>query len=888
MSRPPRIALYILGGLAGLVLLLLLAAVLVLPSRWFSEKVRERLVSEVETSTGGKAEIGAFKFDWKTLTADVRPFVLHGTEPASEKPLFRAESITLGIRVISLMKRQFDLASLTLDKPEITLLVDANGHTNFPEPKVKHASAKDPIETILDLAVKVFTIRNGYLYYADRHIPLNVRGENLNAVFRYDITGPRYGGKVSMRQLHLNSADTLPVAFDFDSTVAIERNRFLVGGAKLRMNESEVDLAGSITNFKDPFVAFDVKATGSMAELGKPFKLPPPHVGTVTFLGKATYSSGQSYLLEGKISGHGLAVNQGGFNIANIGISSDMRFGPHDVVLKGIQLTALDGTFRGMAEIKEMKHYKVNGEVTGVSVQALARLQGVRNMAWNGTVSGPVEITGSLGAANDLNAAGRLIISPVRGGTPIQGKLDAAYDQRSRSLKLGNSSVTTPASRLEFSGTLGENLTVNIQSKDLNDLLPALALVSSDAPKTLPMKLDAGGLASFQGTVAGKLNEAHINGTVTITQFTFEDQKVDKLVAELDATRSGVRIRSLALGQDTLRVQGAADIALNNWKVSDAGAVSGTLQLRGAQVAKLLAATGQKLPVDGLLTADIALKGTVGNPQAAIQMSVQNPTFYGEKFDRLRAEVHYAGGGVEVINGVAELGTARVLLTGAYEHPLNDWKNGKLRFDVTSQGFTLSQISNLQQFRPGMKGRFTLKATGNAAVRNTEPLLTSLNGQVAVQELVVDGKPVGDFAVDARTSGAQITVGVSGNLRGSKVLGNGVFQLAGDYPGTGTLEFSPLSFSTIQDLASAAQPVRPLPVEGFVAGKLTFSGPARRLDLMHARMEIPSLEMVPVRKTRSPQQNRDLALHNGKPILLRWTRAESMSAAPSWWAGTPT
>ncbi|HUS07032.1 MAG TPA: translocation/assembly module TamB domain-containing protein [Bryobacteraceae bacterium] len=868
MTRPVKIGLSIGGGLVGLLLLVVVAALLILPSHWFAEKVRQRLVAEVETASGGKAEIGAFKVDWKTLTADVRPFILHGTEPASEKPLFRAESITLGIKIISLMKKQFDLASLTLDKPEINLLVDANGHTNFPEPKLKHASEKDPIETILDLAIKVFTINNGYLYYADQHIPLNVRGENLNAVFNYDVSGPRYAGKISMRQLHLNTSDILPLAFDFDSTLGIERNRFLIGGATLAMKESHIDLAGSITNFKDPQIVFDVKAVGSMAELGKPFKLPPPHVGNVSFIGKATYSSGSSYLLEGKVSGHGLAVKESGFSLANIGVDTDLRFGPHEVLLRGVRMTALDGTFLGMVEIKDMKQYKVNGEVHGLSVKSLARLQGVQKVPWNGSVSGPVEITGTIGAANDLKAGARLKISPVRGGTPLEGKLDVAYDQRNASLKLGNSFIATPATRIDFAGTLGDNLQINIQSNDLNDILPVLAMGSKDAPKELPVKLDPGGLASFQGTVVGKLADPRVNGSLTVTQFTVQEQKVDKLVAEFDATKSGARIRSLALGQDTLRLEGAADITLTNWKLNDANPVSGSVKLRGAQLGKLLAKAGQNLPIDGLLTADITLRGTAGNPQATILVNIDKPALYGEKFDRLHAEVRYAGGGVEVINGVVQLGSARILLAGAYEHPLNDWKNGKLRFDATSQGFTLSQLDNIQKFRPGMKGRFALKVVGNANVHDAEPLLTSLNGQLALQDLIVDGKPIGDFAVDAATSGAQLNVGVSGNLRGSTVRGNGVFQLAGDYPGSGSLEFSPLSFSTINDLASSTTPVQPLPAEGFISGKITFSGPARTPDLMHIRMEVPTLEVVPVQKTRTPQQNRELALRNGKPIVL--------------------
>ena len=84
MRRLVRIALYLAAALAALALIAFLAAVLIIPSQWFHDKVRDRIVSEVERSTGGRAEIGSFTFDWRSLKARIAPFTLHGTEPAGE------------------------------------------------------------------------------------------------------------------------------------------------------------------------------------------------------------------------------------------------------------------------------------------------------------------------------------------------------------------------------------------------------------------------------------------------------------------------------------------------------------------------------------------------------------------------------------------------------------------------------------------------------------------------------------------------------------------------------------------------------------------------------------------------------------------------------------
>ena len=71
---------------------------------------------------------------------------------------------------------------------------------------------------------------------------------------------------------------------------------------------------------------------------------------------------------------------------------------------------------------------------------------------------------------------------------------------------------------------------------------------------------------------------------------------------------------------------------------------------------------------------------------------------YGEPLDRVTAEVRYRGAGVEVINGVAAVGQSRVLLSGAYSHPINDLKNGELKFNIS--------LRTGQSSRSGMSRRF--------------------------------------------------------------------------------------------------------------------------------------------------------------------------------------
>ena len=319
-----------------------------------------------------------------------------------------------------------------------------------------------------------------------------------------------------------------------------------------------------------------------------------------------------------------------------------------------------------------------------------------------------------------------------------------------------------------------------------------------------------------------------------------------------------------------MKLEGSADADLQNWKLVDAAQIKADVKLQGAQVEKLLAAAGQDAAIKGVMAATATLTGTASDPRAAIRLAIEKPTLYGQQFDRIRAEVKYAGTGVEIINGVGEMGTARVLLAGSYQHPATDWKNGKLVFDLSTQNFSLDRLASVKDLKQNVKANFEFRARGSASVRKGDVQPDQLDGVLALRNLVVDDRPVGNFVVDAKTAGGNLAVAVTGNLRGSRVTGNGSFQLSGDYPGSGNVDISPIRISTVQDFFAATRKGDPLPIEGTIAGNLTFSGPIKKPEQVRARMELPTVEIVPARQTMTGAQAQEFAFKNDGPILLEY------------------
>src|ERR1017187_8279552 len=163
MRRFVKIALYTLGGLSITAVVCVVAALIVIQSAWFHEKVRQRMVREIEDATGGRVELGSFAFDWHTMTVTVRNLTIHGTEKPEEAPFARVDLVRVELKVISALEKRVDLESVLVERPQVNVIVYADGHTNVPQPKAAAKPHRDAIESVLDLAIKRFNLVDGVI-----------------------------------------------------------------------------------------------------------------------------------------------------------------------------------------------------------------------------------------------------------------------------------------------------------------------------------------------------------------------------------------------------------------------------------------------------------------------------------------------------------------------------------------------------------------------------------------------------------------------------------------------------------------------------------------------------------------------------------------------------
>lgn len=856
MRRLVKIALWCLAGLA----VLLLAALLVLQSRWFHDRVRGRILAELGDATGGRVELADFDLRWRGLAAELRGLVIHGTEGPGEAPLFRARSVRVGLKVVSIFKRETDIQSLAVEAPEINLIVYPDGRTNLPAPRLRRAQ-RDAVAVILDLAVKRFTVTGGVVHTGVRAIPLEAEGEDLKAQVAYEISGPRYRGEISLRRMTVTPLAGRSVALDLEARLTLERNRLEIGSLRVSSNGSRLESRGVLRDFVSPQGEFEYTASVAVSEVTPVAGLEAlrPH-GVAKLAGRGSFGA-RGYSVSGRLKAAGLSFQQRGLRVANVSLSSDVELAPGKLALRRLAVAALRGRFAGEAEVRGVERFRIAGEVRDFSLEELTRFPGVPRVVWSGIVSGPVQAAGT---RRELEASVKLAVRPAPGPHPLEGLIDAAYSSRRGRLELGESYLATASSRVQFTGTLGQRLEVSLRSANLADFEPALALVN-EKPPPVPVRLE-NGEASFRGVVTGPLEDPRIQGRVAASSFVYEGRKVDRLEAAVTASGDRVRMEDLLVRQRRMRLTGSFEAGLRNWSTTPEAPLSGSLTLRAPDLAELVAETGPKLPATGDLTAAITLAGTLAAPRGTARITAIKGTFFEQPFDRLEAQTRYSEGLLEVIPAALQIGPGRAEMTATLRHPPQDFTRGDLQFDLTVKDLPLARVRAVAERSPGLEGRLEGRLSGTLALPAVR--VGALNGQLRVHDLGVEQTPLGSLLLTAATGGRTLNVNLTGTLAGSPIHGSSQCTLEGHYPAQGTVEFGRMNFTALRARLGPPQRRPDLPIDGYLTGRVTFSGALLEPPTWRAAIDLPAVELAPRIEASRLAPGVDLTLRNRGPVRV--------------------
>ena len=388
MSRRVRILRNIGIGLAGLIVLLILAVVIVVHTGWFRNFVRQEIITQTQDATGGRVEVGSFDLDLSHLRAVVTNFVIHGKEPASAAPFVRVARLEVDIRLFA--GKLFSISYLGIQKPEANIIQFPDGTTNVPTPKVQKESNNSTLKTVVDLAVGHFDLSNGLFSFEAQKQPLNIRGTNLIAQLYYNITQKGYEGRISLNPLYVTQGRDTPVNFRITAPVTLVEDRIDVHNATIATAVSSISIDASVENMKSPRLSAKVNGHLAMIDVqnltGAPLAINARNVPGEIDL------SANALVANDTITVSGLRVGLGQSNIEASGVLKDPR-GNGALALKASldlgQLGRLakvaqrpDGSvlLNARAKLDQANNYAVTGNIEARNVsfsQGAQRIQGV-------------------------------------------------------------------------------------------------------------------------------------------------------------------------------------------------------------------------------------------------------------------------------------------------------------------------------------------------------------------------------------------------------------------------------------------------------------------------------------------------------------------------------
>ncbi len=794
--RARRVTAWIAGTLFLLLLLVVGGLAIYSGTADFQNRVRKTLVSTLEDSTGGKVDLAAIHFSLWHLAVEADGLVIHGLEGPGQAPYLSADRILVRVTLKNFLAhatnstgpmRYITLALLHVDKPQVHLIINKDGTTNQPVPKVKSTSNEPVLDTLLDLQASKVELANGVVLLNDRAIPFDLAANNLAVDVRYIAKSDHYGVTLGISDLRTRM-QTMPVA-QSRLNLKAELGRKLIAIEDIGFDtgkSSHIDANARIENFDNPVWNVQVKGnlelpqisvlsgvqglTGGVLDLnvaGHSCSVTPQaaqkqphfwqrrHPNASTDNIKALPPSPdcpKGYLVAGDAKLHNVSFRDQYVNITGVNGGAQVRVTPTELLFNAIALNlpaggAIAGDMRISNWLGEIPASAPAQSATIVAGQKTANATAaIANAAPPATGSPVIEPTQRAHAYVDVRVS-NISLRTVNEITEPKGYTDLGLD----------TAVSGPV-HIEWGGDTSNLPSSVIAQTDLK--LAPQGVRRSGALRNVP--LSGVVRASYRGTdqtVTLEQVEAHTPATTLIAKGTLginNGDPVTKLTLSADA-------RDLSELDSILNAVGYK----SNGKTGSAA-----------------------LPV--VLQGDAHFQGTVAGPVSnldikghlqANQLTAHLGSTGDIAIDSVVADAEYTAAGISVGSSTIRRGTAVLMASGAVK-PHRLVKRGVVSyaFDDLAQINAKLQLGDAQLHDVlDIAGQGKLPATGilnvNGQVSGTLGNLTG-GGAVSLRNGVAYDQPFDSIAANVTVQGQQINAtGLQVRAQGVQVDGSGGYNL---------------------------------------------------------------------------------------------------------------
>ena len=422
-----------------------------------------------------------------------------------------------------------------------------------------------------------------------------------------------------------------------------------------------------------------------------------------------------------------------------------------------------------------------------------------------------------VGFAFEVNPPAR----PAADELPVTAQLQGKYHAGSDSLELAQFNLTTPASKIQASGTLAASSTIHfsVSTSNLDEWRPLVTALGG--PSNLPFRVD--GNAVFNGVAGGTFSSPTLAGTLVAEDFEFTmpatsrtpEQPVhwDSLAASIQFSSHDLGFRGGTLKRGNTSADFDITANLQKGKFTETTPFTAHVNLHKVDVASTAALAGFDAPVSG--TADVTLQvtGTRANPQATGHIHAQNASAYGEAIERFDADLHMAGPETALNNIHLTHEDAEVNGTAAYTPATRGF-----RLDLTGTNFDIARIRQIHLDPLPIEGHADFTVQGSGTIDH--PVI---NAAVHVRDLTLDREFSGGLDLDATTKDGKMHVTAHSEFPHGTLSVEGSVVMHGDYPANITAQTDHLDLDALWRAYLGQQ----LTGHSAVSGMINMQGPLR-------------------------------------------------------------
>lgn len=812
-----------------------------LAERW----IRDALISRLEQSTGARVEMGRFHFYLWSLRVRIDNLTLHGLETANQPPLFHADRVDAGIRVLSFFGRKIALDELVVSRPYVAIALDRDGRSNLPTPK-RGASSRSWRATLFELRIARLELRNGGIAYNDVRAPIAVQGSDFNFTLRYDSPpngADSYVGNLDGKQVKLAAKRDVPFPFDFSAKFTLQRDSFELNELALRALHSSLNFQAELPSFARPDWDFKYRGRLSLADIRKVMREPTTPDGDADFSGQAHYRSGAmpdgaatggEWTASGYFSSRDVALPYRFYHEKGIETSGDFKVANQRLVVPDLSIYALGGAIEGQLEM----------DFKGLAFRTVTRLRGaslaqlfdtldndelpVRSLHWDGAVDLDSVNTWNKNFKN-FRTTGKMRWSPPSsispGMIPATARLDYDYRSERQVFSVSQSEIATPSAHIDVDGTLGANdsaLELNFSTENLlvwDDFIAAIRGPDAGTHRIA-------GKATWRGRIVGPLTAAAFVGHLSVANPQYDNLAWDQLNGDMEYSPDGFILRNAVVRRGAATSTLALSLRFGgDWNFLPLSPWTLDARIEQASGDDLQAVLGTSYPLKVELSGDIRGGGTRSAPVIDASFVAGNIEAQGWQADRLSGELHWEPGLLRLSR--AELRESFGTIAGDFAYRPREQQ---AEFNLTGKAIALDRIKRLQTPSLPIAGRLDFNLRGSGPLR-----APTARGDLEVTNLVLGTEPEGDFAGRLDSDGKTAHFTLASEPAREKLQGDLTIGLGGDEPVSGRLSVQQFD---LDPLITAGLHLSHVTGHGSADAMFTISGSLRQPDLIEVDADI--------------------------------------------------